>query len=546
MTKRLKLFLSLLFTGIIAILAISFSFAQSEQIEGFYSEITVNEDGTINVKETIKYNFQELPDKHGIYRFLDYKRENLQGKNYILNTDVLQITNDKGTPYQFQESKKGDYIRLKIGDANQTITGIHTYVVTYKVSGALTYFSDHDELFWNISGTEWPVSINRVEGKIILPKDIPSNKIDVVCYEGWYGSSSQSCSTYIGDHDARAISSRTFSSGENLSIAVSFPKGYVTELKARRDTSGFLQIVFIILAGMFVLFWYVFLPLKILRNYLKDKKNTKEKQQIVAAWFSPPKDGRKKFTPAETGLVLDKVTDHKEVTASLIDLAQRGYLKIIQVKKKKFKFEKLKEFKNDKSLKEYEKTLLEGIFGDKKETELNKLKSNTKFHTKLNEFQKQLEQTVMDMGMFHKEPSKVATNNIVLGVLGLIIFNPILMIVAFAFGQKSAQRTDLGIDKYSKAKSLLNFLKSQDEQLDFQAKNQMFFEKLLPYATVFGVEDIWAKRFEDLKFKPPEWYDGDIQNAAMYSAFNRNFSSSVRTATGPTSTTIINIGLNII
>ena len=537
MAKRLKLLLSLLLTGILATLTISFSYAADEQIENFYSEIEINKDGTIEVRETIKYNFQDLPNKHGIYRYLDYKRENQEGKKYVLSTTVLSVTDEIGNSYQYDESKKGDYIKLKIGNPDKTITGIYTYIINYDVSGALTYFSDHDEFYWNINGAEWPVPIKKVEGDVTLPGSIPSNKIQVVCYEGSYGSSSKTCSTYIGDNDARAISSRAFSSGENLSIAVSFPKGYVSELKAKRDTSGFLEIIFMILVVIFGLFWYIFVPLKVFQNWNKDRKNTKQKQRIVAAWFQPPEFAHKKFTPAETGLVLDKITDHKEVTATLIDLAQRGYLKIIQEKKNKFKFEKLKEFKTGGNIEKYEITLLEGIFGDNKEADLKKLKNSASFHTKINEFQKQLEEKVMDMKMFEKKPSSIDKNNILLGVAGFFIPNPFLIFTAFALGRKSAKRTDTGIEKYSEAKSLLNFLKSQDEQLDFQAKNQMFFEKLLPYATVFGVEDVWAKRFSDLEFKPSDWYEGNLSNAAMYTAFSRSFGSSVRTATGPTSTT---------
>lgn len=56
--------------------------------------------------------------------------------------------------------------------------------------------------------------------------------------------------------------------------------------------------------------------------------------------------------------------------------------------------------------------------------------------------------------------------------------------------------------------SLRNFLKSQKRQLTFQADKQMMFERLLPYAVTFGVEKIWAKRFENLGIKQPDWYGG--------------------------------------
>jgi hypothetical protein len=65
------------------------------------------------------------------------------------------------------------------------------------------------------------------------------------------------------------------------------------------------------------------------------------------------------------------------------------------------------------------------------------------------------------------------------------------------------KKTLFGSEQAAVARSLRNFLTSQDKKLAFQAKNQMMFEKLLPFAVAFGVEGIWAKRFKDLDSKIP-------------------------------------------
>ena len=101
-------------------------------------------------------------------------------------------------------------------------------------------------------------------------------------------------------------------------------------------------------------------------------------------------------------------------------------------------------------------------------------------------------------------------------------------IVSFALGKNSVNKTRLGIEKYSEAKSLKNFLVSQDEQLNFQAENQMFFEKLLPYASALGVEKVWAKRFKDLNIIKPDWYEGDFSRGVMtFSALNTSVNSNL-------------------
>ena len=136
-------------------------------------------------------------------------------------------------------------------------------------------------------------------------------------------------------------------------------------------------------------------------------------------------------------------------------------------------------------------------------------------------------------GIYFRDVNKLRTKNILISVFSLFFGGVVNFAVYLYAALKEAPLTELGIDAYSKAKSLLNFLKSQDEQLDFQAKNQMFFEKLLPYATAFGVEDIWMKRFSDIMLKEQDWLGGDmsaVQLGAMTAALNRGVSGSISTA----------------
>lgn len=79
--------------------------------------------------------------------------------------------------------------------------------------------------------------------------------------------------------------------------------------------------------------------------------------------------------------------------------------------------------------------------------------------------------------------------------------------------------------------SLMNFLKSQDEQINFQAMNQMFFEKLLPYAAAFGVEKQWAKRFKDIYLTKPDWYEGEnFSNSVFISSMTGNIGGSMKSS----------------
>ena len=131
----------------------------SEHIQNFATSIKINKDGTIDVKETIVYDFDGL-SRHGIYRDIPYVKTNKEGKKLMMDFSDISVTDETGDSYQFSRIWEDQTLRLKIGDPDRTITGIHTYVISYRVAGALTYFSDHDELYWNVTGDDWPVPIS--------------------------------------------------------------------------------------------------------------------------------------------------------------------------------------------------------------------------------------------------------------------------------------------------------------------------------------------------------------------------------------------------
>jgi hypothetical protein len=50
---------------------------------------------------------------------------------------------------------------------------------------------------------------------------------------------------------------------------------------------------------------------------------------------------------------------------------------------------------------------------------------------------------------------------------------------------------------------------AEKDRLEFHNapdKDPQTFEKLLPYAIVFGVENQWAEKFKDIYKTPPNWY----------------------------------------
>lgn len=505
--KRLLILFFLFSTLVVSVSAHS---TGQEHIAVFNSEISVNKDGTLDVIEKISYDFG-TSYKHGIFREIPYIKTNAEGKKFKLDVKVLAVTDQTDKDYRFETSKTNKSIQLKIGHPDRTITGSHLYQISYKVSGALTYFQDHDELYWNITGNEWPVPIELATTSVSYPKEIELSRIQLRCFTGPSGSRSSDCSYELKDEKASSTANQTLNPEEGLTIVFGFPKGYVSTLEPVPFVT-FLQTwygkiltqIFIWLLITLAIFWYILYPLWIIFKWYKYGRDPKVPEGPVSAWFDAPKtkEGHQ-LTPAETGTLIDERASFREVISIIVDLARRGLIKIEERKKNDFYLIKSKEFKNDTSLLSFEKMLLEGIF-DKGEREVSLDKKNL-FHV-FEQAQFNLYNSLVTEGFFPKSPKRIRDFYIIIFVLSMFSANFFLAVVSLLFGLNMPSKTALGASAANMAKSLKNFLSSQERQLEFQAKNQMFFEKLLPYAIAFGVEKQWVEKFKGVKIAPPEWY----------------------------------------
>jgi len=112
------------------------------------------------------------------------------------------------------------------------------------VAGALTYFSDYDELYWNVTGNDWPVSIGEAAVEVELPAKLSQKETKVACYTGFYASSQSLCqsSFFILDNGRPKIvtkSDLSLGPKEGLTVVVGFPKNVVAVLEPKEYKCGF-------------------------------------------------------------------------------------------------------------------------------------------------------------------------------------------------------------------------------------------------------------------------------------------------------------------
>ncbi|MFA6513450.1 MAG: DUF2207 domain-containing protein, partial [Patescibacteria group bacterium] len=457
-----------------------------EHIKSFDSNIIINKDGTIDVKESIIYDFSTL-NKHGIYRDIPFIKTNQDGKKFELKLDNVSVADENGRSYKFVKSWIDEKIlRLKIGDADLYVTGEHQYIISYKVFGALTYYSDHDELYWNVTGNEWNVPIAFSRAQVTMPGEIEKEKINLKCFAGGYGSTQSDCRADNVEGMPVFGTNNYLMSNSGLSVVISFPKNIVAVLEPKEFVSfweTWVGKLLSLLLGLLALTWYVGLPFFIIYKWFKSGRDPKGTVGVTSAWFDPPKtqDGKRFLTPGEVGTLGDETVDMKDISASIVDLARRGYLTIDERKKGDFYLIKNKEA--DKSLLNYEETILTKFFGMKNEIRIK----SEKLATDVEQVKNEMYEQVVEDKLFDKNPQTTRTIYYVIAGIALFTGNFFLAIVAFLFGRVMPRKTVYGVEAKNVSFSLKNFLTSQERQLTFQADKQMMFEKLLPFAVAFGV-----------------------------------------------------------
>ncbi len=506
-----------------------------ERVENFISDIAVQKDGSIDVVETINYFFDSY--RHGIYRNIPFTKTD-QGKRYDLEYQFKPATDEKGNKYQVKKSQQNNQWVFQIGDPNNTITGKHTYIISYSVRGALGYFSDHDELYWNVTGTGWDVPIQRTTVNITLPEKLTDSQIQLSCFTGKYGSSKRYCTGETNGQTTSIHTTLFLNNNEGLTIVEGFPKGIVAVLKPTiyvpffERWYGKIVLVLIVLAA---LGWYIAFPIWIIIHWYRFGRDP-EVGLPVTAGFDPPQASNKRFlTPAETGTLIDETVQQRDIFASIVDLARRGYIKIEEKEKKDFYLNFVNKPKAKDKLVPFEKTLLDGIFEEGKNIRLK----DTQLYETIASVKKMLYQDMVDNGYFKTNPNTTRTIYYVVAIVALSTVNFVLAFVAFLFGRNMPKKTLSGAKQASIAKGLKNFLTSQERQLEFQADRQIMFEKLLPYAVAFGVEKIWAKRFSSFDLKQPSWYQGysgsTFNSIYLASALSSSCSSFAVASTPPSS-----------
>lgn len=492
------------------------------QIDSFHSDIKITPSGQINVTETIVANFTNEAHR-GIARTIPYYYDLGDGNYREVKLTFKTATDENRNAWKIEEFDLGTSKEIQMTNWEDTYRNtIDTFILNYTVSRLFNYFDTHDELYWNTNGTEWPVITNKVTAEIKLPKKLTENELQITCYTGSFGDQNQDCNWKLENDTIKFESTKEFAAYENLTIVVGLPKGIIriapkeallsykkSDFQKLLENSPFL-LPFITLA----------ITIGIWRKRGRDDQTVRD---TIMPHYKPPEG----LAPTQTGTIIDEKIDPRDITATIIDFAIKGYIRINETeekgvifKSKDYELELIKPYKTDH---EFEKIIMEAIFSNNTKGEKKKISDlKNKFYTHIEKIEKSVLNQLIKDDFFPHNPHTIRTIAYVIGgivliggfqigmalqSLGLLIGLPLSAIIIILMARAFPRKTKKGTETYYTLKGLYEYIDTAEkDRLKFQEEQSIMFEKLLPYAISFGLAKKWTTAFQDILKVPPSWY----------------------------------------
>ena len=451
----------------------------------------------------------------------------------------------------------------RIGNSREYVHGKQVYRLEYSFRDVMR--SDLVEysqtLIWNVNGTQWKQNFGRVSATIFIDEAIAENYKNYDCYFGEYGAKN-TCQpfseNYYRGQKVLIFSQNNLSAGENLTFVANFKpetfKDYVyvepNEHKIIKNALVFALIIPV--AGLMVL---IFLGIK---NYRSEKTH-----RSIVPQYLPPKE----ISLFESSVLLG--VQQKAISAMIVKMAISGNLKIVEIEKKgvlgkkEFRLERL----SDQGLDNRERTIFNKIFSRGESVKLNDLgkRLGVNFGQKMLGWAE-----VFRNKDFYKKPKDSILVKILFGLTIVAIFGPLLFDSAFeavnfsgyeliitlwfvlftvifvlstvllTVEPKSLRGAEMldhlnGLKMYIKMAEedrmrVLQSVDGADRIVDGENSKVKLYEKLLPYAMIFGLEKTWLKELaaQYPEGVSPDWYYGSgVFNGILFANSMSSMSRSL-------------------
>lgn len=567
--KKLIFILVSLFLAIGGFSNFAYADANDFTVESFDAHYYLSKDSegraVLRVVEEITAIFPNFDQNRGIERAIPKK---YQGHISYQN-DLLVYRNGEAENIAKTKDDNGNKV-YRIGNSREYVHGRQVYRLEYSFRDVMRsdLLDGLQTLVWNTNGTEWQQNFGRVRAMVFIDKNLFLDLKNYDCYYGAYGSKNQ-CGLITerdyGDEKALYFVQSNLSPGENVTFVANFKQGtfkdYV-EPEAHKIIKNIVTFVLIIPVG--VLFYLIFIGIK---NYRSEKT-----RRSIVPQYIPPKE----ISLFESSVLLN--SQQKAISAMIVKMAISGNLNIVEFEekgvfgvKKNFKLEKI----SDHGLDRHEKAIFNKIFSRGESVEVKDIVTRlgagfgqrmlgwSETFTKKDFYKKPKNSnfvsfalilsfvvffgSLMISGFFDAiDFSGREWVLLVWFIVDIVIF--VVAIVLLSVKPKSLRGAEMldylnGLKMYMRMaeEDRLRVLQSADGAdriADGEKSKVKLYEKLLPYAMIFGIEETWLKELaaQYPEGVSPDWYYGNGAFNAIL--FANSMSSASRSLNSYTSSAL--------
>ena len=473
-----------------------------EKITSYDVRLAVQRDGSLKVEETIAYDFG-THQRHGIEREIDTEQryDGSHNRRYPVS-DVTVSSAD--APDQVEVSGGGSQTSLRIGDPERTVTGPHTYRISYTVAAATTAFGDHDELYWNAVGPDWRVPVADITVQVS-----GEQVTNATCFAGPPGGTA-GCQSAQASGPSATYRGTELAPGDVLTVAAAFPPGSVAHaapvLTERATVRRFMVGNPALAVPLALLFAGG--PLLLLLRGRRRKRAQEEPGRPYRGQYQPePPAGMR---PLLANMLLSGTFTGADPAAVLLDLSARGYLSITPLSKRDWRLVATRP--PDASLRPEEQEVLRAAFAKGTDTTLAAAgKRVARLRGRLRGIARA---AVVEQGWYRKAPSEPA-GLVSVGVLLIFFAFPLTflfgflgragiagpalvvggaLLIAYAL-TRPAPRTEAGEIARSQLLAFKQTLAGIDPARYPAEQREAALSGLLPYAVVLGLAPQLASAF---------------------------------------------------
>ena len=521
-----------------------------ERILDYQSDIRIHENGTLTVTETIRVRAEGKSIRRDIYRDFPTSYKDRLGNKFRVEFSVISVRRN-GQPEPWHTEKRSNGTRVYFGSANHFLDhGEHQYELVFFTNRQIGFFTEHDELWWNVTGNGWMFPMDHVTATISFPFTFNRDELELSVYTGRYGSTaSRAIAEVVASGKARFETTSPLEPWEGMSVIAAWPKGRIAEPGFGQKTAWFARdngaVIILFLGLILPLAWYYWSWNKVGRDPGKG---------VIIPRFKPPRG----LSPAACSYVKDMSFNRNAFTAAIISLAVKGQL-VIDEDDEEFTLRR-KTGTPATTLTKGEQATLEELLPQPESSIQMDNENYRDFQSARQMLKKELKKEYLGR-LFHLNSVYIAPPALMSIAAAIIAaffaggpavwFTYLVLTMAlhglFTFLMRAPTRAGrLVMDEIEGFKMYLDT--AEQDRLDRMRSPVItpeVFETFLPFAYALGVANNWCERFarempEEVRRQAgyhPHWYNGNFRGVDALNHlgddFGSSFSSAISSASSP-------------